>query len=144
MPITALGALKSGCAYQPLDSTYPPERLNFMVKDSAAKILIITKNLRNLITDYDGEILFTDEIPSAENFSLPEIQPDDIFILLYLGISSISAIKLSTKIYKKFGVNIPVKKLLGGTVKTIENDILQNWMSVQLLRKSAVFNAEFI
>ncbi|MBR3747150.1 MAG: AMP-binding protein, partial [Selenomonadaceae bacterium] len=34
MPITALGALKAGCAYQPLDSTYPPERLNFMVKDA--------------------------------------------------------------------------------------------------------------
>ena len=30
MPIAALGALKAACAYQPLDPTYPPERLNFM------------------------------------------------------------------------------------------------------------------
>ena len=57
MPVAALGALKAGCAYQPLDSTYPPERLNFMVKDAAAKMLITTKDLRNLITDFDGEIL---------------------------------------------------------------------------------------
>ena len=83
MPIAALGALKAGCAYQPLDSTYPPERLNFMIKDAAAKILITTKALRPLITDYDGEILFIDEIPHAENISLPEVKPDDIFILLY-------------------------------------------------------------
>ena len=83
MPIAALGALKAGCAYQPLDPTYPPERLNFMIKDAAAKILITTKDLRPLITDYDGEILFIDEIPRAEKFSPPEIRPENIFILLY-------------------------------------------------------------
>ena len=83
MPIAALGALKAGCAYQPLDPTYPPERLNFMIKDAAAKILITTKELRPLITDFDGEVLFIDEIPSAEKISLPEVKPENIFILLY-------------------------------------------------------------
>ena len=83
MPITALGASKSGCAYQPLDPTYPPERLNFMVKDANAKILIPIKELRPLITDYDGEVLFVDEIPRAEKISLPEVRPEDVFILLY-------------------------------------------------------------
>ncbi len=83
MPIAALGALKTGCAYQPLDPTYPPERLNFMIKDAAAKILITTKELRPLITDYDGEILFIDEIPRADKVALPEVKPENIFILLY-------------------------------------------------------------
>ena len=83
MPIAALGALKAGCAYQPLDSTYPPERLNFMVKDASAKILITTKELRPLITEFDGEVLFVDEIPHAEKISLPEVRPENIFILLY-------------------------------------------------------------
>lgn len=44
--------------------------------------------------------------------------------LNYLGLSSISAIKLSTQLYKKFGVNLPVKKLLSGTIETIENELL--------------------
>ncbi len=83
MPITALGALKAGCTYQPLDSTYPPERLNFMIKDASAKILITTKELRPLITEFDGEVLFTDEIPRAEKISPPEVKPENIFILLY-------------------------------------------------------------
>ncbi|MBR6014003.1 MAG: amino acid adenylation domain-containing protein [Selenomonadaceae bacterium] len=84
MALAPLGALKAGCAYQPLDPTYPPERLNFMIKDSAAKILITTKKLRNLITDFDGEILLTDEIPSAENFKPQYVNsPEDIFVLLY-------------------------------------------------------------
>ena len=83
MPIAALGASKTGCAYQPLDPTYPPERLNFMIKDAAAKILITTKELRPLITDYDGEILFIDEIPHADKVDLPQVSPENTFILLY-------------------------------------------------------------
>ena len=45
MTTASLGALKAGCAYQPLDPTYPPERLNFMVQDSGAKFLITTEAL---------------------------------------------------------------------------------------------------
>ena len=37
MAIASLGVLKAGCAYQPLDPSYPKERLNFMVKDAAAR-----------------------------------------------------------------------------------------------------------
>ena len=37
--VASLGALKAGCAYQPLDPTYPPERLLFMINDAAAKLL---------------------------------------------------------------------------------------------------------
>ena len=44
--------------------------------------------------------------------------------LNYLGLASISAIKLATKLYKTFGVNIPVKKLLSGTLENIEDELL--------------------
>ena len=36
MVVTALGALKAGAAYQPLDPSYPPERLQYMVKVAGA------------------------------------------------------------------------------------------------------------
>ena len=42
MAIASLGVLKAGCAYQPLDPTYPKERLNFMMQDASAKLLIQT------------------------------------------------------------------------------------------------------
>ena len=40
MAIASLAVLKAGCAYQPLDPSYPKERLNFMMKDAGAKMLI--------------------------------------------------------------------------------------------------------
>ena len=85
MPIASIGVLKAGCAYQPLDATYPPERLNFMVKDSGAKFLITTEELRPLLTDYDGDALMLSEVPSlpAPPVKLPEVRPEDLFILLY-------------------------------------------------------------
>ncbi len=61
MAIASLGVLKAGCAYQPLDPSYPKERLNFMVKDADAKLLIADEELRDLVDEYQGEVLLTKE-----------------------------------------------------------------------------------
>ena len=42
MAIASLGVLKAGAAYQPLDPTYPRERLAFMLEDAEAQLLIVT------------------------------------------------------------------------------------------------------
>lgn len=85
MVIASLGSLMSGAAYQPLDSTYPPERLNFMIKDSDAKLLITTSELRPIVNEYEGEVLFINEIDSLEECdNIPDnIKPSDLFTLLY-------------------------------------------------------------
>ena len=82
--VASLGALKAGCAYQPLDPTYPPERLNFMVKDASAGLLITTDELSGIITEFDGPRLMTDETEKLpEGSCLADISPEDTFILLY-------------------------------------------------------------
>src|SRR5580658_9770511 len=40
--VALLGVVKAGGCYLPLDPTYPPERLSFMLADSAAAVLITT------------------------------------------------------------------------------------------------------
>ncbi|MCU0286880.1 MAG: amino acid adenylation domain-containing protein [Acidobacteria bacterium] len=48
MAIGILGIMKSGGAYLPIDPGYPPERIEYMLKDSNAKVLIINKSeIRN-------------------------------------------------------------------------------------------------
>ncbi|MDQ1352318.1 MAG: hypothetical protein QG657_2624, partial [Acidobacteriota bacterium] len=47
MPIGILGILKSGGAYLPIAPELPRERIDYMLKDSAAKILINKSEIRN-------------------------------------------------------------------------------------------------
>jgi len=85
MAIASLGVLKAGCAYQPLDPTYPKERLNFMMRDANAKLLIADEALRELVDEYTGETLLTSALnqcaAAPQQPAAPS--PDSLFILLY-------------------------------------------------------------
>ncbi len=86
MPIAALGVLKAGCAYQPLDPSYPAERLNFMIDDASAKLLIADEELRPIVDGYHGDVLLTKDIadlPAATQAVKADIRPNNLFILLY-------------------------------------------------------------
>ena len=85
MAVAPLGALKAGCAYQPLDPSYPEERLSFMVQDAGASLLIADSGLEKLVGGYGGPVLSTDRIPSLPQgkAKVPAPGPDDVFILLY-------------------------------------------------------------
>ncbi len=85
MAVASLGVLKAGAAYQPLDPTYPKERLEFMIQDADAKLLIADETLLPLVEGYRGKVLLIKEIPGLpEAETLPEApKPEDLFILLY-------------------------------------------------------------
>ncbi|MBQ0053181.1 MAG: amino acid adenylation domain-containing protein [Bacteroidales bacterium] len=87
MVLASLAALKAGCAYQPLDPDYPQERLNFMVKDAGAALVIADSDLNTLIDGYDREVLLTDELPGSlpvnPGIEIPVSSPQSLFILLY-------------------------------------------------------------
>ncbi len=51
-----LGVLKAGVAYLPIDVDYPKQRIEYMLKDSHAKLLISTKEISSGI-EFDGDIL---------------------------------------------------------------------------------------
>lgn len=86
MVICALGILKAGGGYLPLDATYPPERLNLMVKDSGAKVLLTTPELNAIIhEEFTGIRMMVDEIPDLPRTeeALLGPQKEDLFIMLY-------------------------------------------------------------
>ena len=55
------GVLKAGAAYVPLDPQYPRERLQYMLEDSNAQLLLAHKVLIDKLTDYKGATLSLDE-----------------------------------------------------------------------------------
>lgn len=86
MVICALGILKAGGGYLPLDATYPSERLNLMMTDSGAKVLLTTEELNPIIGDaFKGERMMVNDIPNLMDFDepLPTPKKNDLFIMLY-------------------------------------------------------------
>jgi non-ribosomal peptide synthetase component F len=71
MTIGALSVLKTGCAYMPLDPSYPEERLNYMQQDGNSCMLLTEKELEELRNTGMSEYRNT------------ETKPSDLFILLY-------------------------------------------------------------
>jgi len=72
MVLGALAVLKTGCAYLPLDPSYPEERLSYMQQDA---------NSCMLLTEAEFE-----ELSANRNSGKPEareMKPSDLFILLY-------------------------------------------------------------
>ena len=60
MVIGLLGIWKAGGAYVPLDPAYPRERLSFMMRDSAAKFLLTSGELKRHIPSADDKAILLD------------------------------------------------------------------------------------
>ncbi|MBX9704428.1 MAG: amino acid adenylation domain-containing protein, partial [Silvanigrellaceae bacterium] len=62
MIIVILAILKTGSCYVPLDISYPEDRLNFMLKDCGANVLITTSKYISLLKNNGQIIISLDEI----------------------------------------------------------------------------------
>lgn len=65
--IAILGIMKSGNGYLPLDARHPINRLQFILEDSKAPILITQSKSKNQFTHYTGHIICLDEIWNERN-----------------------------------------------------------------------------
>ncbi len=65
MIISILGVLKSGGAYIPIDSSYPEDRVEYMIQDSKAKVVLTNKALKEKLTTLTN----TTTIISIEEFN---------------------------------------------------------------------------
>ncbi|HNY11470.1 MAG TPA: amino acid adenylation domain-containing protein, partial [Candidatus Wallbacteria bacterium] len=85
MFIGAVGVLKSGAAFMPIDTKYPLDRIEFMLEDSKSKVLITQKHLLDKIKfggtviDLEDESLYQNEAVSFKNIS----QPQDLAYVIY-------------------------------------------------------------
>ena len=85
MAIASLGIIKAGCAFQPLDPSYPKERLNFMMQDTGTKLLIADEELRPIVDEYHGDVLLTKDLMQLPktDVKLVEPKPESLFTLIY-------------------------------------------------------------
>ena len=82
--VAILGILKSGHTYMPIDVDYPKDRIEFMLENSNAQILISTNELLKNI-NYKGKILDLTEIDFSKkekNLNI-EISPNQKAYIMY-------------------------------------------------------------
>ncbi|HVG16665.1 MAG TPA: amino acid adenylation domain-containing protein [Chitinophagaceae bacterium] len=84
--IPLLAILKSGATYLPLDPAYPKDRIEFMLEDSSAAMLITSKGYKNQFKTRAGEIILEEIMSSpgqSEFYKPAALQGNDIAYLLY-------------------------------------------------------------
>lgn len=87
MIVSILGIIKAGACYLPINLSYPKDRVEFMISDSNAKLLLCdskTKDdfsidLEHIITDFNNESIYS---CNSNNVNLLS-SPDDLLYIIY-------------------------------------------------------------
>jgi amino acid adenylation domain-containing protein len=86
--LCAIGILKTGAAYMPIDTSYPDERVAFMFSDSSSKAVLVTDgtaaraiSLASSIST-PMEVMRCDRLPDSE-FDPAPVSPGDTAVILY-------------------------------------------------------------
>ncbi|MCF7505109.1 non-ribosomal peptide synthetase [Vibrio sp. L3-7] len=86
MLVAMMGVMKAGAAFLPLDPAYPQERLDFMVQDSGASVLIhdaLSESLVNQIGNQAKTISYAAFDLTKNLNDKPVILPDQLAYMIY-------------------------------------------------------------
>jgi len=88
-PISYIACFKSGAAYVPVDCEYPIDRIQYMLDNSGAKVLLTTRKIfedkRKEGEINVGKVIFVEEIGSDEDYA-PDIdrsRPEGLAYMIY-------------------------------------------------------------
>jgi amino acid adenylation domain-containing protein/non-ribosomal peptide synthase protein (TIGR01720 family) len=84
MVIGILGILKSGAAYLPIDLSYPPDRVAFMLEDAGVPVLLSQRSLERSLPRHQGTVLFLDDVTEGVD-ELPDsgAKPETLAYVIY-------------------------------------------------------------
>lgn len=84
MIIGILGILKTGAAYLPLDPSYPIDRLDYVIEDSEAALIVTKEAIKNFIPNTKNIVCFEEEtIWNTEGFTLPKVDSSLSAYMIY-------------------------------------------------------------
>lgn len=86
MLVCLLACLKSGAVYLPLDPEYPQDRIEFMLEDSAARLLVVSADYKNKYKTQTTEVVVEEiwlQLSQYKLKSTPEVTGSDLAYIIY-------------------------------------------------------------
>jgi amino acid adenylation domain-containing protein len=83
LSIAPLAVLKAGGSYVPLDSSFPKERLAFLVEDAQAPILLISRNLEDKLPPTSAQIIDCDDSEGDGSNLESTVTPESLAYVRY-------------------------------------------------------------
>lgn len=83
MVAAAIGIMKAGAAYVPLDPGYPADRIAHYIRDSETRVIVTQADIAPDLPRADAQHLILDQVPTAGTASTPQPDPEDIAYLIY-------------------------------------------------------------
>lgn len=87
MLIAMVGILKAGCAYVPIDPTYPNDRIDYILNDIQADLVVTAPAYQSLFTKQSQLttlLLNKEEVVRATALTnLPSVEPSDLAYIIY-------------------------------------------------------------
>ncbi|HEX7332371.1 MAG TPA: amino acid adenylation domain-containing protein [Pyrinomonadaceae bacterium] len=85
MVVALLAVLKAGGAYVPIDPAYPPERVAFILEDTAAPVLLTQTSLLSVLPPHSAGVVCLDQL-REEIITEPltaNVSPDNLAYIIY-------------------------------------------------------------
>ena len=83
MVMGQLASLSAGGAFLPLDPAYPRERVAFMLEDSAAAVVVTTRELAENLPPHTGVTLFLEDVPETAELEPSQASEHNLAYLIY-------------------------------------------------------------
>ncbi|MBO4569275.1 MAG: amino acid adenylation domain-containing protein, partial [Candidatus Methanomethylophilaceae archaeon] len=81
--LCAIGVMKTGAAYVPMDGAYPDERLSFMARDSGIKAILATQETMDRAWSISGVETIDCTTCGYEGDAMPDPSPESEAVILY-------------------------------------------------------------
>ncbi len=89
--VTLLAILKAGAAYVPLDAEYPAERVNFILRDCKARVVVTVRDVCRGLIEFGGGVLALNEVAADIDAEAGErvtnadigVTPEDVCYIIY-------------------------------------------------------------
>ncbi|QIH33424.1 non-ribosomal peptide synthetase [Sphingobacterium sp. DR205] len=65
--VAIFGALKTGYPFVPIDPSFPKERIDFILRDSQSKLVLLDNDLLNLVNDSEFETLIVKNVQEGDS-----------------------------------------------------------------------------